>query len=185
MNRRALLLVACPLLITLAACSGNKEDNPPPKNGGGQLPKNDLKTASGQEPAENDTLLLYYGDDPDTLNYLTSSDNVSTAFQRLVYEPLAERKMDDPQVWLPKLAESWEFNPDDLTYDIKLREGVMWHPITLPNGKELPAKEFTSRDVEFTFDCIFNESIEAASIRSYYEDPEATDPANKYKMKVS
>ena len=33
----------------------------------------------------------------------------------------------------------------------------------LPSGKTLPAKEFTARDVKFTFDCILNQNIEAAS----------------------
>ena len=34
--------------------------------------------------ADNDTLLRFYPDDPDTLNLINASDNVSTAFQRLV-----------------------------------------------------------------------------------------------------
>ena len=55
----------------------------------------------------------------------------------------------------------------------------------LPNGQELPETEFTSRDVKFTFDCVLNPSVEAAHIRSYYEDPEATDQASKYKIKLT
>ncbi len=61
------------------------------------------------------------------------------------------------------LAESWEFDKDKLEFTIHLRKGVKWHPMQLPSGKMLPAKEFTARDVKFTFDCILNQNIEAAS----------------------
>lgn len=151
-------------------------------------PKQDVDfsvTRGGKKPASDDTLLLYYADDPDTLNFLTSSDSVSTAFQRFVYEPLAERNYAKPEVWEPVLAESWEYDADQLAYTIHLRKDVLWQPVTLPNGKQIPAKRFTSRDLTFTFDCILNENIEAASLRSYYVDAEATDPLQKHKIKVS
>jgi ABC-type transport system substrate-binding protein len=142
-------------------------------------------TRGGKKPAANDTLVLSYPDDPDTVNPITSNDTVSEAFQRLVYESLADRKYSEPDVWEPMLAESWTFDEKNLEYTIHLRKGVMWQPITLPNGKELPATEFTARDVKFTFDCILNKNVEAAHIRSYYEDPEATDESQRYKIKVS
>jgi ABC-type transport system substrate-binding protein len=155
---------------------------------------NSALTMAGVKPAPNDTLQLYYPDDPDTLNLINSSDNVSSAFQRLVYESLAEREMGDPQKWRPMLAESWTFDPKTLEYDIKLRKGVKWHPITFPDsGKTVENEEFTARDVKFTFDCILNEFTEAASLRSYYTDPEATGDdklkvdvkvVDKYRIKV-
>jgi peptide/nickel transport system substrate-binding protein len=142
-------------------------------------------TLSGKPPAKDDTLITYYAHDPDTLNAITANDSVSDAFHRLVYETLAERRFDDPDVMQPVLAESWEFDPEKLEYTIHLRKGVKWHPATLPNGTELPAKELTARDVKFTFDCILNKNIEAAHIRSYYEDPDAKDDSERSKIKVS
>ncbi|HEV2970856.1 MAG TPA: ABC transporter substrate-binding protein [Pirellulales bacterium] len=142
-------------------------------------------TRGGKPPAASDTLLLSYADDPDTVNPLTANDNVSEAFQRLVYDYLADRKYDNPDEWEPALAESWEFDPKTLEYTIHLRKGVKWHPITLPSGKKLPATEFTARDVKFTFDCILNKNIEAAHLRSYYEDPSAKQESERYKIKVS
>ena len=142
-------------------------------------------TRGGKPPAKNDLLLNYYGDDPDTLNLITSNDTVSTAFQRLVYEFLAERKFSNPDEFEPVLAESWEFDEETLTYKINLRKGVYWHPMKLPNGKLLPRTEFTSADVKFTFDCILNENIDAASLRSYYTNPNSKDDTDKYRIKVS
>jgi ABC-type transport system substrate-binding protein len=142
-------------------------------------------TRGGKPPAENDTLVLLYADDPDTLNVLTSNDTVSQAFHRQVYQFLAQRSFPDPDKWEPQLAESWDFDEKTLTYTLHLRKGVYWHPMKLPNGKELPKTEFTAADVKFTFDCLLNENIEAAALRSYYMDPEAKDDAHKFKIKVT
>jgi len=54
----------------------------------------------------------------------------------------------------------------------------------LPDGKWLPQREMTARDVKFSFDCVLNPHVEAAHIRSYFEDPEATDPRQRFKVKV-
>jgi peptide/nickel transport system substrate-binding protein len=142
-------------------------------------------TRSGRPPATDDVLLMYYGDDPDTLNLITSNDNVSSTFQRPVYEYLAMRRYDDPKEWENQLAEKWDFDKEKLEFTIHLRKGVKWHPMKLPNGTDLPRKEVTARDVLFTFDCILNEHVEAASLRSYYTDADATDPAQKVKIKVT
>jgi peptide/nickel transport system substrate-binding protein len=133
---------------------------------------------------KTDNLLLSYGNDPDTLNVVNSNDTTSQAFQRWVYEGLADRKFDNPDEWEPVLAESWEFDEENLEYTIHLRKGVKWHPMTLPDGTPLPDEEFNADDVKFTFDCILNPGTEAASMRSYYEDPEAKDDSERYKIKV-
>ena len=143
------------------------------------------KTLSGQTPAKDDTVVIFYPQDPDTLNPLTANDSVSEEFFKLSYEYLAQRRYDDPTKWEPLLAESWDFNRDKLEYTLHLRKGVKWHPMKLPNGKELPATEFTAADVKFTFDCLFNKYVEASHYRSYYEDSEANDEAHKLRMKVS
>ena len=147
-------------------------------------PAESKTTMGGVEPAQNDTLRLSYAQGPDTINGITSSDTVSQAFQRLVYETLGEADYKDPDNILPALATDWEFDEDTLTYTIHLRKGVKWHPMRLPNGKLLPEKEFTSRDVKFSFDCVLNPYVEAAHIRSYYEDPDAEDASQKYKIKL-
>ena len=155
------------------------------KDSGAESPAKPKLTRGGKPPAKNDILLNYYGDDPDTLNLITSNDSVSEAFQRFVYEYLAQRKFSNPDEWEPALAESWEFDEETLTFKINLRKGVYWHPMKLPNGKDLPRTEFTSADVKFTFDCILNENVEAASLRSYYTNPNSKDDTDKYRIKVT
>jgi len=53
---------------------------------------------------------------------------------------------------IPDLAEPWEISPDGLTYTIRLKKGVMWHP---PLNREL-----ISRDVKWTFERIMAQSPE-------------------------
>ncbi len=142
-------------------------------------------TRGGKKSAKSDVLVLSYPDDPESLNAITANDTVSEEFRMLVYEGLADRKFSNPDEWEPVLAESWEFDKQKLEYTIHLRKGVKWQPITLPNGKELPATEFTNKDVKFTFDCMLNRNVEAAHIRSYYEDPEAKDESEHFKIKVT
>jgi len=98
---------------------------------------------------------------------------------------LADQDFADPDRFLPGLATHWEFDKEKLEYTIHLRRGVKWHPMKLPNGKLLPEKYFSARDVKFTFDCVLNNHVEAAHIRSYYEDPEATEEAERCKIKVT
>ncbi len=148
-------------------------------NGGGET----KLTMAGVEPAENDVLQMYYTDDPDTLNFVTSSDSTSTAFQRQVYESMGERDMADPSIWKPALAESWTFDEETLTWTIKLREGVMWHSITRPDDTVIEPEEFTAKDVKFTFDCILNPFTEAAHVRSYFTD-ETIEGDDKSKIVV-
>jgi ABC-type transport system substrate-binding protein len=143
------------------------------------------KTLAGVAAAKSDTFLISYLNDPDTINPIIAHDTQSRDFLRWVYEPLAQQRFSDPDVLEPALAENWKFDKENLLFTIKLRKGVKWHPIKLPNGKLLPAKEFTARDVKFTFDCILNPNIQAASLRSYFEDPDATDASQKYKIKVT
>ncbi|HEY1065306.1 MAG TPA: ABC transporter substrate-binding protein, partial [Pirellulales bacterium] len=141
-------------------------------------------TESGKPPAASDTLQLYYGDDPDGVNALIANDSVSDAFMRLVYEPMADRDWKNPDQWNNILAESIDFDEKTLEFTIKIKKGIKWHPMKLPNGTLLPEAELTARDVKFTFDCILNPFTEAATIRSYYEDPEATDASQKIKIEV-
>jgi ABC-type transport system substrate-binding protein len=178
-----------------ASASGKANGSPASANGGSTAaaagpagtPDPNLMHFSrgGVEPAESDTLVRQYPDDPDTLNLITSNDNVSSEFQRWVYEYLARREYHDPSQWAPELAESWTFDEEKLEYTIHLRKGVKWHPITLPNGRELKDVEFTSRDVVFTFECIMNEHVEAAALRSYYVDPDAPSEDEKFRLTVN
>jgi ABC-type transport system substrate-binding protein len=141
-------------------------------------------TRGGVKPGE-DTLRLYYPNDPNTINPITASDTVSEAFMRWVVDALADPRFENPDEYEPALAESWQFDEKTLEYTIRLRKGVMWHPTRFPDGTPIPPREFTSADVKFTFDCIINRHVDAAHLRSYYEDPDAREESEKIKIRVA
>jgi peptide/nickel transport system substrate-binding protein len=186
---RLCVLLPCLVLLAGTGCGGRSDldsGRSSTRTSGGQTSSVPAReTRGGVMPAERDVLLLAYGNDTNTLNAITASDTVSTAFQRHVYEGLAAADYADPDNLLPALAESWEFDEETLTFTIHLRRGVRWHPMKLPNGTPLPDREFTARDVKFTFDCVLNPHIDAAHIRSYFENPEAKDESERFKISVS
>lgn len=156
-----------------------------PSKASEEAPLETRKTRGGVAPDESDVLMLAYSNDPDTLNLITANDNISQSFQRWVYESLAEQKFENPDELEPALAERWEFDKEKLEYTIYLRKGVKWHLMALPDGTPLPEAEFTAKDVKFTFDCILNPNVEAASLRSYFEDPDAKDQSERFKINAT
>jgi len=181
-----LLIVAfCSTAFSADKPSANKSPKASPGETAKPAAADRSKTLGGVAPAKADTFAMSYLNDPDTINPLIVHDTQGRDFLRWVYEPLAQQKFADPDVLEPALAESWTFDRQNLLFTIKLRKGVKWHPMKLPGGKLLPAKEFTARDVKFTFDCVLNPNIQAAHLRSYFEDPDATDASQKYKIKVT
>ena len=148
------------------------------------LPPGGKKTVAGVTPADSDVLRISYWEDPATLNPVTAGDLTSGYLQSFVYESLAEASMADPDRLEPRLAERWEFDESLLEYTIHLRHGVKWHPLTLPNGESLPAREVTTRDVQFTFDCVLNPHIPAAQ-REDFEDAEATSATERRNISLT
>jgi ABC-type transport system substrate-binding protein len=148
-----------------------------------------MNLAGARRPAGaelgGDTLRRDYSNDPDTINPITGNDEVSTAFFQDVYEKLADRDFANPDKWVGYLATGWQFDEKKLEYTIHLRKGVHWHPMQLPDGRMLPETEFTALDVKFTFDCILNPAVQAAELRSFYEDAQAKDPARRRKIQVA
>jgi peptide/nickel transport system substrate-binding protein len=174
------------VLLLLIGCSP-KDDKASPRPGGttAVAPATDKRTMGGVAPAAEDALMLFYPNDPNTINPLISNDTVSEDFLRWVVEPLAVRSFADPDQFEARLAEKWEFDEKNLEYTIHLRKGVQWHASKMPDGTPIPSKEVTAADVKFTFDALLNKNVDAAPHRSYFEDPDAKDEAEKIKIRVN
>ncbi|MEK6606879.1 MAG: ABC transporter substrate-binding protein [Myxococcota bacterium] len=61
--------------------------------------------------------------------------------------------------YTPALAQRWEVSPDNLSYTFHIRPGVTWHDGT----------PFTSKDVKFTFDKLYDPSVRAQAMRASFE----------------
>ena len=167
---RPITWLAWVVLVGLSMAPLGCSSKPPGANAEatGELTDLSKKTAGGFEPARADILIQAYNSDPRSLNAVISNDTISSELQTYVYQSLCTTRMAEPEVYIPSLATEWSFDDKTLEFSFKLRKGVYWHPINLPDGTPLPKTEFTSCDVKFTFDCILNKYSDAGATRSYY-----------------
>src|SRR4029453_12546560 len=89
--------------------------------------------------------------------------------------PLAERRLDDKNLFKPALAERVEVSPDHAEFHIWIRKGVRWHrpALDLSDPKYAWMKgdhEVTTEDVVFTLDMIMDERADTAAVRAEFED---------------
>ena len=85
-----------------------------------------------------------YTQDASTLDPANHRSRISEGIIRNMYDGILAR--DDQMLVWPELAESFE-QLDDVTYEAKLRKGVLFHDGT----------EMTAEDVKFTFDRLTKE----------------------------
>ncbi len=92
------------------------------------------------EPVSGGSLVYAIPGTPDTLDPQMTTGTLTFQYMKSVYDTLIEP--DESGNLVPALAESWEFDLDDLTLTFTLRRGVTFH-----NGDSL-----TAEDVKATFD---------------------------------
>lgn len=133
------------LVFVLAACSGDdKADTTTEKD----------ETATAGEPAKGGSLTVAVAADPNVLNPLYTGDRVSLTIQQAVFAPLFYVEGTEVE---PALAESLTASEDNLTYTLKLKEGLTWH-----DGEALNAD-----DIVFTMNSILDET-QNSSIRGSF-----------------
>ena len=101
------------------------------------------------------------GQQPTTLNALSSSDAYASTVQSYILESLGDKNIDT-DTWEPALATSWEIAKDETTFTFTLRQGVKWHD----------GKPFTAEDVKFSFEAIMDkeDKWKTAHQKSYFEN---------------
>ncbi|MCB0080678.1 MAG: hypothetical protein KDE47_07100, partial [Caldilineaceae bacterium] len=99
--------------------------------------------------------------------------NVGTRVTYNVYDTLIRRNFLNNNVLEPALATTWE-RIDDLTLELKLREGVTFH-----NGDP-----FTANDVKFTFDRFKNPDSAAASAKGYFSTFDNIEVVDDYTVRI-
>ncbi len=80
----------------------------------------------------------------------------------LLFDGLTDHDGDNRII--PRLAESWEYDDETLTYTFHLAEGVRWHD----------GQPFTAEDVKFTFDAVRNPENGSENAPNYEDVEEIT-----------
>ena len=122
------------------------------------------------DEAATDTLIVAQGADVDSLDPQATNEQPSSRIMKQIYESLVNQNEDMELV--PGLAEEWD-QIDELTFEFKLREGVMFH-----NGEEL-----TASDVEFTL----LRALESGNVGHIVGaiDPEGFEITGDYTIRIS
>ncbi len=142
------------------------------------------------------TLRNKIGQDPRGLNPYVANGADVTEYNLYLNDYLAERDFDDPALFNPVLAESIT-STDNLTYRVKLREGVYWHLPSVdwdggsydwlkgdgPGGRQ----EMTADDFIFVFDIVKNTqtSGRVSALRNYFEPLSSYRQLDRYTFEVT
>jgi len=112
---------------------------------------------------------------PDTLNPYTSSfNNSSRKIRSYIHESLLDRDLESNE-FIPRLAVSWEISPNHREIIFNLRKNVLFS-----DGSKLSAS-----DVKFSFESLFNDSYQAALLRTPFELIEKCEILNDYQIKFT
>jgi len=114
------------------------------------------------------TLRRHLSAEPQTLNPLVSKDAYQGIINGHIFEGLITRDPDTLD-WRPELAERWEISQDGKTITFHLD----------PRARFADGKPVTADDVVFTIDTLMNPEIDAANLRSYYEDMERCEKVDE------
>jgi peptide/nickel transport system substrate-binding protein len=155
---KRLYAIILPLVFLFISCSASDNTSSPTSRGPGI-------------PAYGDSLVEGSIGEPSTLLPILASDSASHSVAGLIYNGLV--KYDKNLSLTGDLAEKWDISPDGLTITFHLRRGVKWHD----------NKEFTSRDVLYTYRTIIDPKTPTAYAEDFLQvkKAEATGP---YTVKV-
>jgi peptide/nickel transport system substrate-binding protein len=157
-------------------------------------PGNILKTAHDElifaNAKQGGTLRRSLGDDMKGFNWLIESSVDVSNLQTLVHNTFVRRDMKTPDNFVSDLVYKVEINPEFTEYTFHLRKGVMWHVPAIPDINDpkwawvKEPRELTAEDCVFTFELLKNPQVEAASIKSYFDEMDHAEVVDKYTFKV-
>lgn len=161
MKKIVSLLLVCILTISLIGCGGTT---------GGTTATETTSETTGEtaETPVRDDLNLVVQAEPVGFNPLQTNDAASSRINVQIYETLFVRSFDG-QSYEPLLAESYS-NPDELTWLIKLREGIKFHDGTPFNAEAVKYSFEKIMDPEYgSARASLMESVESINVISDYE----------------
>ncbi|MCC7136905.1 MAG: hypothetical protein IT460_00585 [Planctomycetes bacterium] len=106
---------------------------------------------------------------------LSTSASMQEEIELYVTDAPAGEHWGDPYKYAPALCWRVEVSPDFREYTLFFRKDVVWQPLALDLSKYPHLRgshPVTAKDYKFTIDTILNPQVEAASLRSYFDDCE-------------
>jgi len=161
-----------------------------PSGNTGQTPKASLPKIANREfydpkAVNGGRLITAISSETKNMNYLVNNEAFVGDIWTYCFDSLAERNYAKPEIFEPRLAESWTLSADKLTYTVKIRQGMLWHDFTDPvNKKTWQDVEVTADDFKFYLDVIKDKNTDCAPSRTYFKDLDRIEVLSKYCFKV-
>lgn len=169
MRRISTLFVTWFAVSSLVVSCGGRRDRDRSDDKGSSANKAEAVSNTSQGAKEGTKeIVVHMEADPPHFNYLIKADAWTS---RIVNTNVTESLIrENPFTFEmePLLAEKWEVSEDGMNYTFHLRKGVKWHD----------GQPFTSADVVFTFDKIFDPTANTVGIRGDFEP--FLDDKNRY-----
>ena len=123
--------------------------------------------------------------EPPNFNTIICNEATAASLASLCTSGLAARNWENPDIFEPMIAESWQISPDKKVFTVKLKKGVKYNDFTDPVTKKHHRNvEVTSHDFKFMVDVIKDEKVNCAHLKSYYQDLEKVEIINDHEFKV-
>lgn len=137
------------------------------------------------EAQEGGRLIMALSASPENLNPIICNDADLSGIVSLCGAALANRNCEDPTIFEPELAESWQESDDHRTYRIRLKQGILWHDFTDPeSGEAFRNVEVTAEDFKFFIDVVKNQDVNCAPLRGLYAGLDKVEIINDYEFVV-
>ncbi|SIT72046.1 ABC transporter substrate-binding protein [Edaphobacillus lindanitolerans] len=127
--------------------------------------------AKGEDGKQKDSIVIGFESDAATLIANSDVNYVTDAQIRSIYDPLIDRDGDTGE-FVPVLAEEWE-NIDELTWRLKLKEGVKFH-----NGSD-----FNAEAAKFSIDYILDDANQSF-YKSRWSDIKEVKVLSDYEVEI-
>ncbi len=154
------------LLIILVSC-GKSEKTSNLSASSGAIKPVDIESLL-KKPAYGDSIVTPLADDIFTLNFLTYRNANEGEIIYLISDSLVS--YNNKLEVVPRLARNWKVNKDHTSIVFHLRRGV----------KFSDGVEFTSKDVKFTYDCIFDPANDLEDIAKIMNNLKKVRIIDKY-----
>lgn len=177
LGRAAAFGIGAPVALgILSACGGSDSTAPPPagatttattsETGSGDSATSTATADTGSSNSNSDTIVVVDGTEPESLN-TTQGTGPFQHPMSAIYEGLVE--FNQAAELTPRLATSWEVEPDGSAWNFNLRDDVYFHDGT----------HFTSEAVKVTFENLLDPDV-AANRRSSYTLIKEVDTSEDY-----
>ncbi len=144
---------------------------------------------SGFDPKRLRGVQRGFSDTPNNFNPILGTSANAQDVETLANDTLADRHPATPDLWSQSLATDCRISDDWTVYTFTIRRGVLWHRPAIAKRPEFAwldrDVELTAHDFVFYLDLVMDPTVEAPSLRAYYEDLAKAEALDDHTLRLT